>query len=250
MSFDKNKYPISRNNQQCLGPCYYANTKAIHPITLNPITYNEDFCPTAEWETIDKTTGKKEFHFIDKCYKPTDDETSNRKDIEINMLTPYIDFNTEHFLKIYYNIYSFEDGINWIEKNKFTPIVTRIRILNSILKSYGNKIDIIDNRVTDFFIEVIKSQYIKKILLSLSKYINISNNIVELGKTDNNIENDNNIKINYIIKTFINSDEIHKFIIKYLRYRKDQWKNINNYIENMINDLIEYIINKINLTLK
>jgi hypothetical protein len=250
MSFKKNKYPISRNNQQCLGPCYYANTKAIHPITLDPITYNEDFCPISKLEILNKTTGKKEFHFVDTCYKPTDDETSNKKDIEINMLIPYIDFKTEQFLKIYYNIYSFEDGINWIETNKFTPIVTRIRILNSILKSYGNKVDIIDNRVTDFFIEVIKSQYIKKILLNLSKYIIINNNIVELGKSNNNIEIDNNVKINYIIKTFINNEEIHKFIIKYLRYRKDQWENINNYIENMINDLIEYIINKINLTLK
>ena len=98
----ENKYPISKNNRKCVGPCYEPNKFIIHPINLDFVTgnTNKPFCPTNVYEDVDKdgTTYKS---FVDECFKVTDDKDSN-----VDMLTPNITFDSRSFLNTYYNINS------------------------------------------------------------------------------------------------------------------------------------------------
>lgn len=252
-SLDIKKYPKSKRNFQCLGPCYQPKTKVIHPISLEIVTDNTNaFCPVSQWIYEDPNTGKKDVLITDVCYNPTDNKTTSKKELELNMLIPYVDFNIEHFLKIFYNIYSFEDGIQWIDKNKFKPLYTRIRILNMCMKIYGGQIDIIDSRFVDFFIDVIKRKYIRDIYVQVAKYIEVKGDEVFLVDPDgDNIANNNVvIKTNYIIKNFINGDDISKFLLRYLRQRKEKWDQIGDHMQSIISDLTLYIVNKIHITLK
>jgi hypothetical protein len=249
------KYPKSKHNFQCLGPCYYAGTKIRHPITLQIVTNQDNFpfCAVSKWTTTDPKTGNQRDELIDGCYNPvhmTSDELINA---EINMLLPLVEFNVEQFLKMFYKIFSFEDGIAWIESNKHKPFLTKVRILRCILKVYGKDIEIIDNRIVDFFIEIIKFTFAKELYTNLSKYVKYTNNEFYLSESDNNnieIKDIETLKLNYLLKTFVNSDEIHKFLMRYIRNRKDNWNDINDHINNALSDLIIYIENKINMTLQ
>ena len=56
-------------------------------------------------------------------------------------------------------------------------------------------------------------------------------------------------RINYIIKTFLDSDSITKFLLRYFKYRKSLWHTFTEHTVVMSKDLIDYIINKINISL-
>lgn len=250
--FDIKKYPKSKNNFQCLGPCYYPNTMVVHPTQLEIVTdYTQPFCPVDEWQHVDKKTGKTTDTLTDICLNPTEKTNISNKELELNILTPYIDFNLEHFLKIYYNIFSFEDSIEWIDKNKYSSLGTKTRIINASLKTFGEQIDIFDNRFSDFFIEYIKKYEIKNLYNKLNKNIGISSdkNILLVNESNLSISNYCVERTNYIIKTFLEKDDITKFLVRYFKHRKSQWTNINNHLENMSIDFSDYVHNKIIMTL-
>ena len=160
--FNIKKYPKSVNKFQCIGPCYYPRTIAIHPTMLEIIANNDHpFCPVNEWTHTDASTGRTKTSITDKCFNPTDDgDNMENKDLELNILTPYVDFNTEQFLKIYYKIFSFEDALDWCDKYSYLPLDTQIRIIKCSLSQFGKNIDIIDNRFTYILINIIKKKKI------------------------------------------------------------------------------------------
>jgi hypothetical protein len=246
---DINKYPKSKNKYQCLGPCYYPKTKSLHPTALEIITSNDHpFCPVDEWISYNEKTGELEKNITDICSRPTTNENLSNKEIEFNVLTPYIDFNSEQFLKIYYQIYSFENAIEWIYTNNFVPLDTKTRIINSALIAFGENIEIFDNRFINFIIEYLKKRKIRDIYYKVHSFIDIndSNEIIlkenKLNKNDFCTE-----RINFIIRTFLNQIEINKFMIKYLIHKKTTWKDIKSHTDMITRTLIEYILNKINL---
>jgi len=252
------KYPKSTRKFQCLGPCYQPGTKVIHPTYLDIVTDTaKPFCPVKEWEYVDETTGKKRELSTDTCFNPTKNTNLSNSELELNILIPYIDFDCEYFLKIYYNIFSFEDSIDWCDKNQQSPIDTQIRIMKSSLNAFGKHIDIVDHRFIDFFVMMLKKKFMSEIYDALYDYINVnvskSEKIISithpssntLKKTDHYLE-----RMNYIIKMFVNEDYLHKFIMRYFMNRKSGWENISNHIVNMVNDFNDYIINKIRITLK
>ena len=55
-------------------------------------------------------------------------------------------------------------------------------------------------------------------------------------------------RINYIIKTLMDKDDITKFLIRFFKYRKSLWDNYNE-LEKCTNDFIDYIINKITISI-
>lgn len=259
---DIKKYPKSKNKFQCLGPCYQPSTIIVHPTLLEIVTNNENpFCPVNEWTYEDPTTGRKQNKMTDICINPTENTNISNKDLELNILTPLVDFNAEQFLKIYYNIFSFEDGLDWCDTNKHAPIDTQLRIVKGILKVFGKNIDIIDSRFIDFLINLIKKKYISDIYIDLHKYIGVSMGtkdnanekfIMLVNKDDNELnQNDYYLeRINFFVKVFITKDDIYKFVMRYFKQRKDNWDNINDHVSNMLTDLTDYLTNKINLTLK
>lgn len=69
-----------------------------------------------------------------KKIKLIDDEAFNEKKTELNT-TQNIYFSDEQYLKIFYNIHSFEDALDWINKRKCLPTTCR-RILDCAWKAY------------------------------------------------------------------------------------------------------------------
>jgi hypothetical protein len=227
----------------------------VHPTQLEIVTdHIHPFCPVDEWKHVDQKTGKETDVITDICFNPTEKENISNRELELNILTPYIDFNSEQFLKIYYNIFSFEDSIDWIDKHKFVPIGTKIRIINSSLNTFGEKIDLFDNRFVDFFIELIKKREIKRIYGKINTCIGIDqkSNVYFTNSEYNNLNSNENCveRINYIIKVFLDKDETTKFLSKYFKLRKTQWNEIRNHLDNMIIDFADYIYTKINLTIQ
>jgi hypothetical protein len=258
------KYPKSKNNFQCLAPCYYPGTMVIHPTQLEFVTEGPlPFCPVDEWKYVDAKSGETRSKSTDTCYNPTEKDTTSTSQLDLNILTPYIDFNSEQFLKIYYKIFSFDDAIDWIDNNKHVPIGTKIRIINCALKAFKSSIELFDMRFCDFFIDFIKSQHMKSLYLKICNNVGIdekTNEIFLIDKQNNTLGvHDKSIeRTNYIIKTFINKEEITKFLQKYFKQQKKENEPTNeknlegedDCLYKMFTDLTIYILNKINSTLQ
>lgn len=249
--FDIKKYPKSKKKFQCLGPCYHPKTKVVHPTALEIVTDNEHpFCPVDEWTYNDEITGETKKLITDVCIKPTEKENILNKEMDLNILTPYIDFNSSQFLKIYYNIFTFEDGIDWLYRNQHVPLDTKSRIVNSLFVAFGENTEIFDVRLTDFVIEFIKKRKIQFIYDKIFKYIGIKNDDVlliqnDLPKNDHSVE-----RINFLIKTFLTKEEVTKFLTKYFNSRKNKWRDIQNHLDNISITINEHFLHKIILTLQ
>lgn len=244
------KYPKSRSNKACIGPCYHPKTWIIHPVTLNYVTHpDHPFCPVNEWESMDQATGKKITYYIDECYLPTHEEDISKKDIEMNILLPKIDFNCSHFLKIYYDIHSIEDAMNWIELNKTLPILTQLRIMECTWQAYVQKDEDIDTRIVDFYINVIKKKWITLLYSKLKKFIVIDNGKIYIDRKEasESYKKDRVTVINFIVENFINHNTIYKFLTRYIEENRSNWENISSHNSNIKKSFIKYIISRINI---
>ena len=153
------KFPKSLHGKQCIGPCSKPNIWVVHPTTLEYFTNtNFPFCPTEAYSKNNR------IYVDDQCIRPS--EEVDRTLIEMNMITTNIIFTSKKFLKIYYDIYSFENAVFWIIKNKHKAIYTKLRILNSAWKAYGDTIDVLNNQTINLYIDIIKQYWIKKIYKS------------------------------------------------------------------------------------
>lgn len=248
------KYPKSKRNFQCLGKCYFQGTTIVHPHNLELVVdHSQPFCPVDEWEYEDPETGKKTQMITDACFNPTDKENMSGRELQLDILTPYIDFNAEHFLKIYYNIFSFEDAIEWIDKNKFDPVATRARVMNAALVQFGESVDLFDLRFAEFFAEYIKKNFLKNIYDEIHMFIGFHNkSIMIINKDSNRLDKSDKIieRMNYIVKIFLDKDELSKFLSRYFKHRKSAWKETKNHLVNMGNDFVIYVTNKIGATKK
>lgn len=248
---DKNKFPKSQSGLQCLSPCYPADLPTLHPITLRYHTSDLPYCHVTNKVNEDGTDNiHNGINEIDTCFNPI--SINEYKKLNVDILIPILNFNCKYFLVVFYNIKNLEEGLNYIDKKKYTSILTRARIIDCILKVYGENIEIIDQRFIDFFIELAKKKWIVNIYNSIYTYIYADENIVKFINPKNNYLNYNDYKverINFIIVKFINYDEMYKFINKYISYKKDKWNDIENFINNIEYEFIIYIETKINITL-
>lgn len=247
-----NKYQKTKSGLQCIGNCYKKNTKIIHPISLDIVTSNKyNFCPVAEITGIDDKSGKIISKNIGECDNVTLKNDVNH--ISYDLLYPYADLNEDYFLEMYYDINSFNKGIEWIIDNKHLPLITRQRIFDLILDAYGNKLDIIDTsdtRIVDFIFDLIKFKYINNLVIALLKYINIDKdkNIVELKYNDKK-ETDETIiiKTNYVNKNILTIENMTNFISYYFIKERTEDKMKSN-SEIIINKFIIYIVSNIKKT--
>ncbi|ARF09238.1 hypothetical protein Catovirus_2_187 [Catovirus CTV1] len=240
------KFPKSQSGLQCLSPCYPADLSTIHPITLRYYKSDFPYCHVTYKIGEDQNV----IDDIDKCYNPI--SMDEYKKMSVDILIPLIDFNCKHFLIIFNNIKTLEDGMEYLEKKKYTSVVTRSRVVNCILKVYGDSMEIIDQRLVDFFIELAKKKWIMSIYNALHIYVYSNESIIKFINPKDNMSTYNDYKIeriNYLISKFINFDEMYKFLNKYFNHRKEKWNDIENFIENIKSDFIIYIENKINHSL-
>jgi hypothetical protein len=209
------RFNKSKNNYQCIGPCYPRNKWILHPNTLEYISNTKtEFCPINGISKLDPERKTFYVKYDDECNisKDAEENELEDKDLTLNAVLPYIGFNLNDFLIQFYNISSYEDGIDWIEKNPTVPLLTKKRIFETILFLYGKSIDIVDYRTNDLFIDIIKTIYMNRIYESLSLYIYADTKKVYIKKNiqKDSEENIQNKKL-YIVEEFINQNEISKY---------------------------------------
>lgn len=240
------KFPIGLNNKQCIGPCYAPGTFILHPITLNSITDKEKpFCPTFNW--YDETSNV--YKDIDNCLIPSSKDEINQYQTDLSFTVPTFYFNCEFFLKSYYDIYSFENVIEWIN-SKSQPLYSQLRVLNCAWKIFGSKIDIIDDIIVEFYINVVKKEWIKNLYPKIANYITVENDNIYIKK--NNLEPSYKQieRINYIFKKIINKQMMFKILQNFIETNKSNWTEINSFNKEIEVDITNYIINKLEQTTK
>ena len=235
---DNKKFPKSKSGLQCLTPCIPANQWSLNPITFRYHRYTEPYCHVF---TVDDGIEKE----IDKCYNPI--SIDEYKNMQLDMMYPELVFDCRQFLYYYNDIKNLSEGIEYLENKKSSPIETRARIVNCLLKEYIKEIDIIDKQFSNFFVEYFKKKIIDKLYNEIGKYIQIINNKIVIGEPKNIDNNNKNKKIEYIIDKFINYEEVSKYLTRYIEKNKNA--RINEYIKDISLTFIKYIENKILVTL-
>ena len=248
------KYPKSANGLQCIGPCYAKNKRSIHPIRMEVITSNQhSYCAVNQFTKFNQEKNIQETIYADKCYafQNNDDENNDKNTEEsnnniLNIIIPFMDFNLQQFLVVFYNIYNYEDGIEYITINSSLPITTLQRIFEAMLNVYGSTIDIIDNRSIDFVITLITKNYTANFYTRLKKYIYVDKTTEEVKFKKNGQSDDGQniiIKTNYIIKKFINPNDVSKFLFKYFKSKRNEMEDNLDNIQTLIDNFCIYIIN-------
>lgn len=249
MNKDIDKFPISVNNQQCIGPCYPPETPVLHPISLNLISgETHPFCPTFEW--FNEKLGS--YQQTDICLVPSDISQSQEQ-IDLNLVVPIFHFSCEYFLKAYYNIFSFEGATDWIYNNPRSPVNSQLRIMNCAWKVFGSNVDIINDQLIDFYSNLIKTNWMKKIYPKMSKYIYIddkNNNIYLKNNEQRDSEKRQIEKINFFNKKFNTNQTIYKVLQTYIKDNKKDWKDIDDHNEGIRKQYIKFVVSIINETLK
>lgn len=245
---DKNikKYPVSINNQQCVGPCYPANKIILHPITLNYLTSKEPFCPTLRWYD------EKEHQYknADICLIPSDSNIDQQQ-IDTNLVVPTFYFNCEYFLKAYYDIYSFENATEWINVNSDQPYNTQLRVINCAWRVFGPDIDIMNDQLIEFYLNIIKKVWIREIYPKISKYIHIDkkdNNVYISADEPDTQTSDKKYtveKINYFNQKFNTRQIFYNVLKKYIDENKNNWAKIINHNHKILSTYKKYITEKI-----
>lgn len=249
-----NSYQRSKTGKQCIGPCYNAFTNVIHPITMEYVNLKNPFCPTNKWEHVDENGDTKTL-YVDECYLPNNSTTEvNKKDLQLSILLPQIEFHSMQFLATYYKIRSYDDALDWLEKNEHVPTNNKKRIIDEILANSSYDEYMVNNQLSEFIIEYIKKMETKQLYEKIGKYVNIKNN-EPLFDNPNNIEislkTDYIKRLNFIIFSMLTNDSVTRFLVKNLEsvlldLNKDP-DNIHNksVTENIVAKLIEYIEKKI-----
>jgi hypothetical protein len=251
----KDKYPISVNGQQCIGPCYYSKTKIIHPLTLEEIEgLDYNFCPVNTFVYTSKKTGKSTLLKTDDCYVPTSRETKMDDLLRNNIITPQFIFSSEYFVKIYYKINNLDDMFKWLDVNKNEPYRTKERVFNNSMVVYSEHLNIIDHRLVYFINDMMIAQ-LPKIFRNIKKYLSVVGSnaskqveLINQNGTEKKIKKkDIRIVRKYIKDTFLGIENIHQFMSKVIRYYKEEL-NSRDISNTLVDLMIEYIIKRINLT--
>ena len=236
---DQIKYPKSKKGKTCLGPCYKPKTYIIHPINLEYVTSTTvPFCPVAEY------TENNEKFFIDECFVATTDQEIKKTQIEKDIILPLMPLNCDNFLKLFYGIDSFDSALNYITEKK-VPLYSKLRILDCSWKIYGDDLDMIDDRLINFIIYLIKTKWIKFYRNLIVKYISVDNGNIFFKTSFDDSDYKIIEKTNFFIDKFVNKNTIYKFLQIYTLKYKNKWESIDSHNENIKKEFEKYIKKKI-----
>lgn len=237
---------LSFNGHRCISKCVEAGKVLIHPLTGYIIRKDKNnFCLVDGFQEINISKNKHELQFADTCI--LDDKKNGETDIASVLLFPF-EFDYKIFLNML-NIKSFDDGIDWIDQHKHNNNKTIIRVLRCILNVFWNEFNFMNNIFIVIFTNIVNNTFMPKIYGVVGDYINMKDGNVYVTQKKNDKLGENIIeKTNYIIDNYCNDDIIKIFLIKYAEKHTDDWKKIDNHINQMEKELIEHIEDKIKTT--
>lgn len=230
------KYPISKQGYQCIGPCYKIGTIVTHPHAIVTKKLEKNQCPIMSRL------------LFDDCDIPTASEDINKYQ-DMNIIVPSIYFDTEQFLKIYYNIHSYNEGVKWIEENKTVNIYTKLRIMECLITSYNTDILYIDDAVINLYIDWANLQWIKDIYNTFEKNVDIKDeNIIIVNNSKLKFYDHIEERKKFLLNKFINKNNMNKIILRHLESIKTKPVASNNI--GIFQQCILFIEEKINKILK
>lgn len=245
--FDNDNVQYSVNNRKCIGPCSAPGVQYVHPITLD-IIQDEKYttCPTAPYNIVDEN-GENVTMYHDICSSGFGKE--KHASHFSNYVTPQIDFDPKYFLKTYYGLTSFDEGLDWIDGNEELNYITKERVFDMLMIVYGKELNVADHRFLNH-IQGIMMHNIDTITDAVGKYISIdSNDNITYIDNNSDIDTDNNKKVSeFIKKSMLNDDEIAKFNSKIIRYHGDTLYNVEYVSHSLVEYMIDYIIKRIKIT--
>lgn len=236
-----NTYPLSKNNQQCIGPCYPKNVIINNPLTLNYAYTDENACPTLPWYSMGKV------EYFAGCDDPISLDKVN--EFNFNYIVPMVNFNCEYFLKTYYDIFSFEEAIIWIGNNN-DPIDTKLRVMDCTWKVYGLKIDIMNDTLIEFYGIVFKKKWINKIYNKVYNFIYVNKNNISFKQNDDPPNDHKNERMKFLNEQFNTSNIIYHVLSTYIDNNKTKWDNIKNHNDAIRKHYTKYITNEIQKLIK
>lgn len=245
-SYFKKKYPKSKNNRQCLTDCYSANKWILHPVAVQFTSLDKPFCPVMEYEEEDPKTGKKRPRLTDECLMATADNIPT-KELQMNIITPKFDFECQHFLKIYYGIFSFDQTLEYIRDHPELSTKTRNRILNCSWVAFGKGMINIDDRIIDYYIKYFSGIFLNKFYGRLKKYVKIEGEKISFGKTTS--DGDDDIKLKFLKEKLNTFQTVKKFLKSFLK-KNEKWDENKDYNKIINKEFIDYLEKKILETLK
>jgi hypothetical protein len=232
-------FPKSISGKQCISQCYNANDEAVHPIALNKVTMNVPFC------MIDPEIKNGNKNLADEC-KPTH---NNYIIDELDILYPLIHFDHANFLQKYYKINDINDFYFWLKNNITAPYLTKERIIDCFIISFGKNVDILDYVFSETILDIIKKFRIKKMYKKLCKYVDIKHDkLFFVDPTKNELKNGEYIEERtlYLFDYLITEKNIFQISNDY--FTNIQTKNneqiigIENYYKYLVNELCKKII--------
>lgn len=217
---DQNKYQKSVHGYDCIGPCYDKGIDIIHPVTFRRhVNTDKKVCAVKEGSNLDT----KRIFYFDECLVVDTIVKDN-----VNQLLPLIEIDFNMFLRIYYEIYSLDDGILYLNKNPQLSLLTRKRIIVCLMNLF--QFDIFDDVIIRFFIDYFE-KYIDEFITDLKL----------IKKTDDDKA--------YIRNKFFNKPTILKFLVKAME--KKPKTNTNYYlVDDLKNDYKIYLNKKIKKEIK
>lgn len=247
MDIDIKKYPTSIHNKRCIGPCLGKNEWWTHPITLELITNkDQSFCVTEPW--FDEKTKRNRMQ--DECYLPINKPLIPVQQLELNMIVPTFHFSCEYFLRVYYDIYSFESAVDWVLMNKDSPILSVLRIMDCAWNTYGNSLDVVSEQLIDVYLMIIKKNWIKDIYPLIAKYISVDKDIITLSVNEDDPDENKIARINFFFKKVMTRQFVYKTLQSYIETNKSNWADITSHTKELKSYFIDNIIGKIIATLE
>lgn len=239
-------YPIAKNGIQCVGPCYPANVGYTHPETGRFIRDDTANCPILP--TLSIKNGVRVVRVNADCYYKKGNDQEIRVDVDLGMNLQY-----SQFLKLYYKIYTFDDALLWIDKNKGAQLETKERIIDSAIITFKSNIQVIDDSLVNLYIEIISGLWFNDLYRMLNEFIIIEDGLIKFKiiseddikrKKDNLfskdvIQNDSDAKIktDLIKQNFVNVNFVHSFLKKVIIKTEDS--------VNIKKSLVLYILSKL-----
>lgn len=212
--------------------------------SMDPL--NKPFCPTFSW----KDENGKVF-YKDTCLEPTDISKIDKRDIALSFAIPNFGFDCKQFLKNYYDLYSFESVLEWLSKEN-NSIGTQLRIMNCAWSAFINKEqnqNVLNDELIEFYSDIIRKIWIKDIYNHVFEYISVDKNNILLKKNKDVSKYHKIEKINFFLEKFNNKSFIYNVLKSFITTKKSKWDNIKNYNDELKTYYIDYVINKIKITL-
>lgn len=199
-------YSVSKHGRQCTSKCFQKEAHTVDPYTLNFIrSQSYNYCHTSKY--FDNVN--LNFRYVDECVdEKTYDEDIRTHKPSLSLITPPYLFSATSALKLFYNINSYSDFINYLSADVLPS--TKARIIDYswiVYKSQFTVNDILINSIIDIASNL-WIYNIVNILLSTDK---------EINKSPDRMFNDFDKTKKYVQDNLITHSSVFKILEKFLK---------------------------------